>query len=75
MNELYRRLRTLVSNDFKIQISDGKNPNVVIKPDSESNHPWTHFDGDTTEDSLMRAIVRLGLRQMDIAKTFTGAEL
>ena len=60
MDELYRTLRDLVSDRFRIEIKDGKEPTVVILPDHYTNKfPWTRFNGSSLEDALQRAIDKL----------------
>ncbi len=48
-----------MSDMYMIRISDGKNPQVSIVPDSNESHPWTHFVGSTIEDAFNRAINKL----------------
>jgi len=60
LDELYKNLRALVSDKFRIRITDGKHPKVGIVPDSYTEKfPWTQFGGSTMEDAFMRAIGKL----------------
>ena len=60
LDELYRALRGLVSDKYRIEIRDGINPKVTIVPDSGYDRfPWTHFEGFSLEDSLTRAVTQL----------------
>jgi len=66
LDELYRTLRELVSDKYRIEIRDGINPKIAIVPDSNYDmHPWTHFEGFNLEDSLMRAITKLSNPSMN----------
>jgi len=49
----------LVDDKYKISINDGKNPKVAITPDDREKFPWTHFNGVSVEDALLRAITKL----------------
>ena len=60
LDELYRTLRELVSDRFRIEIRDGTRPTTALVPDSNyDKFPWTHFIGLSLEDSLTRAITKL----------------
>ncbi len=66
MDELYRELRDLVADNFRIEIRDGKEPKVTIVPDTHTTpHPWTSFKGIDIEDSLKRAIDKLRYPEKD----------
>jgi len=65
---LYRTLRELVSDKYRIEMRDGKEPIIAIVPDSYEKHPWTHFGGTSLENALMRAITRL--RNMEHTRQF-----
>lgn len=62
MKELYEKLRGLISDKFKITISDSE-PNgeatVLVSPCKGDGFPWTHFDGKNIEHALERAIHKL----------------
>ena len=60
LDELYRNLRELVADKFRIEIRDGREPSVAIVPDTYNDkHPWTHFKGSSLEDAFNRAIGKL----------------
>ena len=59
LDELYRTLRELVSDRFRIEIRDGSTPEVALLPDHGERFPWTSFRGLSLEDSLTRAITKL----------------
>lgn len=59
MEGLYLILREIVSDKFKIKMIDGKDPVVIIVPDSLEGHPWTSFRGESVEDALMRAVNKI----------------
>jgi len=66
LDELYRALRGLVSDKYRIEIRDGMEPTVVIVPDGyPEKFPWTKFAGISIEDSLQRAITKLKNPSMD----------
>jgi len=66
LDELYRTLRGLVSDKYRIEIRDGTSPTTAIVPDSNYDRfPWTHFVGLSLEDSLERAITKLRTPSMD----------
>jgi len=68
IDELYRTLRELVSDKYRIEMRDGRKSEVVIVPDGygyESKFPWTSFRGLNLEDALTRAITKLRNPEMD----------
>lgn len=65
IGEYYTALRALVSDRFKIEIRDGRTPEIVLKPDNGDEFPWTRFFGMTLEDTFQRAIKKLNNPEED----------
>jgi len=66
LDDLYRTLRGLVSEKYRIEIRDGMEPTVAIVPDSYTEKfPWTKFEGISLEDSIQKAITKLKNPSMD----------
>jgi hypothetical protein len=63
LGKLYYRLKSLVNDNTEIHITDarkyGKPCVAVLLVSSSNNHHWTHFQADTIENALRKAIAKL----------------
>jgi len=58
---LYKKLRKLVDEQYAITLIDNNylgHANVAISPVTK-DFPWTHFEGHSLEEALVRAIHKL----------------
>jgi len=58
IDELYRRLRSLLKDDCVIEIRDRPKPKVVIVKEHNQYH-WVSFVGIDLESALQRAVWKL----------------